>query len=247
MLGPGRSRRVALRVLALVGSLPGGGWLVSRGFGHRHPPRWLAGSVAGVAVRSRVGAVVPPGVARDAVRALPLLGAGVVEVGPVGPADVGVVREAAVGRRVPVVVRATGPEVVAALVRHVDAVRVGADPDVVHLRSPSTARAVDVLADPAKAVLAAPEVLVAAGPGWFARVVEAATPTRPAPSVRDVGRDPRRWPAWWWGALVGLGMIGAGLGAAAIALGPVLRRCSWRAIWRSWAPGRRSWTRRTRG
>ncbi len=222
LLGTGRSRRVALRTLAAVGSWPGGGWLVSRGFGHRHAPPRLAGSVAGVPVRSRLGAVVPPGAARDAVRALPLLGAGVVEVGPVGPAEVGVVREAVAGRRVPVVARATDAAVAAALSPCVDAVRVGADPDVVHLRSASTARAAAILADPAKAVLVTPEVLVEAGPGFLARVVEAATPTRPAPSVRDVGRDPRRWPAWWWGVLVGLGMIGAGLGAAVITLGPVL-------------------------
>ncbi|BAX99081.1 hypothetical protein MSTE_03783 [Mycobacteroides stephanolepidis] len=30
------------------------------------------------------------------------------------------------------------------------------------------------------------------------------------------------WPAWIWGALVGLGLIAAGIGAAAISLGPVL-------------------------
>ncbi|WP_053717607.1 hypothetical protein [Saccharothrix sp. NRRL B-16348] len=222
LLGTGRSRRVALRTLAVVGSCPGGGRLVSWGFGHRHPPARLAGEVAGVPVRNRLGAVVPPGVARDAVRALPLLGAGVVEVAPVGLSDVDVVREAVVGRRVPVIVRATDPAVVDALSPHVDAVRLGADPAVVHLASASTARAVDVLADPAKAVLVTPEVLVRAGPGFFARVTEAATPTAPAPSVRDVGLDPRRWPAWWWGVLVGLGMIVAGLGAAAITLGPVL-------------------------
>ncbi|MCE6997484.1 hypothetical protein LZG04_22175 [Saccharothrix sp. S26] len=222
LLGTSRSRRVALRALAVVGSSPGGGRAVSWVLGHRHAPSWLAGSVAGVAVRSRLGAVVPPEVAWAAVRALPLLGAGVVEVGPVGPADVRAVRVAARGRRVPVVVRATGPDVAGALSPHVDAVRVGADPDVVHLRATSPARAVDALADPAKVVLATPEVLVHAGPGWFSRVVEAATPTRPAPSVRDVGWDPRRWPAWWWGLLMGLGMVAAGLGAAAITLGPVL-------------------------
>ncbi|MCC8246555.1 hypothetical protein [Saccharothrix luteola] len=222
LLGTGRSRRVALRALAAVGSWPGGGRLVSWGFGHRHPPSRLAGAVAGVPVRTRLGAVVPPGVARDAVRALPLLGAGVVEVAPVGPADVDVVREAVAGRRVPVVVRATEQAVVDALSPHVDAVRVGADTDVVHLASASTARAAALLADPATAVLVTPEVLVRAGPGFFARVAEAATPTGPAPSPRDVGRDPRRWPAWWWGALVGLGMVVAGLGAAAITLGPVL-------------------------
>lgn len=70
-------------------------------------------------------------------------------------------------------------------------------------------------------VLATPAVLIAAGPGWFNRVTEAATPTSP-PSPQDGAADPRRWPGWIWAALVGLGLIVAGIGAAAIALGPVL-------------------------
>ncbi|MFC0070395.1 hypothetical protein ACFFQW_41860, partial [Umezawaea endophytica] len=133
--------------------------------------------------------------------------------------------EAAEGRRVPVVVHEVEPDAVAvvdALAGHVDAVRTEADPAALHVTSPLVAAAADALGDLAAAVLAAPAVLVAAGPGWFARVTEAATPTEPPPSVRDLGLDPRRWPAWWWGLLVGLGMAGAGLGAAAITLGPVL-------------------------
>jgi hypothetical protein len=178
-----------------------------------------------VSVRNRLGASVPPAVAWDAVRALPPLGAGLIEIAPVGLADVPVVRAAAAGRRVPVVVHATGADAAAvatALSPHVDAVRTEADPSVVHVTSSSVAAAVQALADGANAVLALPSVLVRAGPGWFARVTEAATPTHPPPSVRDVGWHPRRWPAWWWGLLVGVGMIGAGLGAAAITLGPVL-------------------------
>ena len=87
---------------------------------------------------------------------------------------------------------------------------------------PSVIAAAAAIEEPDAVVLARPAVLVAAGPGWFARVTEAATPTAPAPLLRDIGRDPRRWPAWWWALLVGLGMTGAGLGAAAITLGPVL-------------------------
>jgi hypothetical protein len=71
-------------------------------------------------------------------------------------------------------------------------------------------------------VLATPGVLVAAGPGWFQRIIEAETPTGAAPRLRDAGRDPRRWPAWFWGLLVAAGMIVAGFGAAIITLGPVL-------------------------
>ncbi|HWO60830.1 MAG TPA: hypothetical protein VNO31_12440 [Umezawaea sp.] len=224
LLGTRRSRLAALRALATVGSLPGGR-LIARGFGHQHPPPHLAGTVAGVPVRNRLGAVVPPGVARDAVRALPPLGAGFVEVAPVGLADVPAVREAAAGRRVPVVVHAVGPDaaaVVAALSPHVDAIRTGADPTGLRVTSPLVAPAADALADRAGAVLVTPSVLIEAGPGWFARVTEAATPAEPAPSVRDLGTNPLRWPAWWWGLLVGLGMIVAGLGAAGITLGPVL-------------------------
>jgi hypothetical protein len=225
LLGTRRSQRLALRALGALGSSPAGARLVTLVSGRRHVPPHLRGSVAGVAVRSRLGAVVPPGAARDAVRALPPLGAGLIEVAPVGLADVPVVREAARGRRVPVVARAAGPDaaaVVAALSPYVDAVSAESDPNVVRTTSPSVAAAVGVLADPAAVLLAAPRALIDAGPGWFGRVAEAATPTGPAPAARDVGRDPRRWPAWWWGLLVGLGMIGAGLGAAAITLGPVL-------------------------
>lgn len=225
LLGARRSRRVALRTLAVIGSLPGGGRLIAWGFGHRHPPPALAGSVAGVAVTARLGAVVPPEVARDVVRALPPLGAGLIVVAPVGLADVATVRKAAEGRRVPVLARAAGPdaaEVVRALSPDVDAVVTAADSGVVHVRSPSVAEAALALGDPRVTVVVTPGVLVKAGPGWFARVIEAATPTGPAVASRGVGRDPRRWPVWWWGLLLGIGMIVAGLGAAAITLGPVL-------------------------
>jgi hypothetical protein len=220
LLGTRRSQRTALRLTAAVGSLPGGGRLIAGMLGHRHPPAHLAGSVAGVPVRTRLGAVVPPSVARDAVRALPLLGAGMIWVTPVSLADVPAVRAAAVGRRVPLVVGSDAPDVAAALASDVDAISSVAGPNVVYVTSPLVAPAAEALADVGTAVLAAPSVLVEAGPGWFARVTEAATPT--STEERRVGRDPRRWPAWWWGLLTGLGMIVAGLGAAAITLGPVL-------------------------
>ncbi|TMR99893.1 hypothetical protein [Nonomuraea basaltis] len=223
LLGVRRSRRAALRVLAWTGSLPGGGWAVARLLGHRHPPAHLAGAVGGVPVRSRLGAAVPPAVARDAVRALPPIGAGLILVDPVGLADVPLVREAAAGRRAPVLVRTEDPAVAAALAPHVDAVLpAGGGPDIVRLVSPSADLAARTIANPAKAVLATPALLIEAGPGWFGRVMEAATPTAPAPSPRDAGRDPRRWPAWWWGLVTGAVIAVAGLVAAAVALGPVL-------------------------
>lgn len=141
---------------------------------------------------------------------------------PVCAADAETVREAAAGRSIPLVVRACDPETETALKPHVDGFTSDDDPHVVRVVDPSVPAAAAALDEPGAVVLAQPGVLVAAGPGWFARVTEAATPTAPAPWLGDVGRDPRRWPAWWWGLLVGLGMTGAGLGAAAITLGPVL-------------------------
>jgi hypothetical protein len=222
VLGERRAQRTALRLLASIGARPAGARLIARGFGHRHPPRRLAGELAGVPVRVRLGITVPPSLAHEVVRAMPPLGAGVVEVAPVSVADVETVREAAAGRAIPVVVRADGPEVEAALESHVDGFTGGDDPRLVRVADPSVTAAAAALDEPDAVVLARPAVLVAAGPGWFARVVEAATPTEPAPGLRDVGPDPRRWPAWCWALLVGLGMTVAGLGAAAITLGPVL-------------------------
>jgi hypothetical protein len=222
VLGLRRSQRTALRLLASIGSRPAGARFIARGFGHRHPPEQLAGDIAGVPVTVRIGISVPPSLARDTVRALSPLGAGVVEVAPVSAADVQTVREAAAGRSIPMVVHACDPEAEAALKLHVDGFTGSDDPRIIRVSDPSVTSAAATLDEPGAVVLARPAVLVAAGPGWFARVTEAATPTAPAPTLRDVGRDPRRWPAWWWALLVGLGMTGAGLGAAAITLGPVL-------------------------
>ncbi|MDT9689078.1 hypothetical protein Q5762_12140 [Streptomyces sp. P9(2023)] len=122
------------------------------------------------------------------------------------------------------VVRTADPAAEAALEPHVDGFTRADDPRVRHVSDASVTAAAATLDEPGAVVLARPGVLVEAGPGWFARVTEAATPTAPAPGLRDAGRDPRRWPAWVWALLVGLGMIGGGLGAAAITLGPVLLR-----------------------
>jgi hypothetical protein len=100
VLGRRRSQRAALRALATLTALPGGARLVAALAGHPRPP-------AGVA--TRLGAVVPVEAARDALRALPPLGAGVIELGPVGAADVALVRRAVAGRRCAVIARATEP------------------------------------------------------------------------------------------------------------------------------------------
>ncbi|GIH78089.1 hypothetical protein [Planobispora longispora] len=213
VLGRRRSQRAALRALATLTSLPGGAGFVAGMFDHSRPPADLA---------ARLGAVVPVAFARDAIRALPVQGAGVIEIGPVAPADVPLVRRAVAGRRCLVIVRASTPEVAARLAPHADRVVVGDAPDLVHLADPAVARAVEALADPDVTVLATPAALVAAGPGWFQRVIEAVTPTEPPAGLREIAPDPRRWPGWWWGLLVGLGMIVAGLGAALITIGPLL-------------------------
>ncbi|WP_330257397.1 hypothetical protein [Nocardia sp. NBC_00565] len=214
VVGERRAQRLALRLLGGLVALPGGGRVIARAFDHPElPAEWA----------ERFGATVPVEVARDAIRVLPVQGAGVVEVGPVGRDDVEKVRTAARERRCRVIALVTDAEVGVELESHVDEVIVGEPVDRRYLTEPDIAAAVTALADPVGMVLATPEVLIAAGPSWFNRVIEAAQPTAPPPpNLRDVPLDPRRWPAWCWGLLVGIGMIVAGIGAAAITLGPVL-------------------------
>lgn len=213
VLGRGRAHRAALHAIATLSSTRAGRGVVR--FLSHHPP-------VPDDLRGRFGAVVPVRHAADAVRALPALGAGVVEVGPVAAADVDAVRRAAEGRTCTLVVRAADDAAAHACAPFADRVVVGPVPGHVHLDDPAPAAALDALADPGSTVLATPALLVRSGPGWFQRVVEAGTPTGSPAPLRSVGRDPRRWPAWLWGLLVGLGMVGAGLGAALITLGPLL-------------------------
>ncbi|WP_067548410.1 hypothetical protein [Nocardia crassostreae] len=214
VVGELRAQLGALRFLSVLIGLPKGGAVVRRVFDHPEgPPEWAG----------RFGIAVPVGVARDAVRVMPVQGASIVEIGPVTAEDVEVVREAARGRECRVAARVDDPAVGALLGDAVDEVVVGERADRIHLSEPDIANAVAALRDPATTVLAEPTVLVAAGPSWFQRVIEAAAVTEPgAPGLWDVGFDPRRWPGWFWGLLVGAGMIVAGLGAGAITLGPVL-------------------------
>jgi hypothetical protein len=213
VLGERRTRALALRVLALiVVSAAGRRWIP---WVFDHPP--VPASWEG-----RFGASVPVSVARESIAALPVQGASIIEVGPVKIVDVEAVRRAAVHRTCRVIARVEGLDVAEAVAPHVDGVHVGEAPDTIRLTDPDVDDALSALAGPSATVLATPAVLVAAGPGWFNRVIEAAVPTSPAPGLRDVPANPRRWPAWFWGILVGAGMIVAGLGAAGITLGPVL-------------------------
>lgn len=213
VLGERRTRVWAMKILAAVVTRAGGRRWIPRVFDHRPVPlQW----------QGRFGATVPPSIAREAIAVLPVQGAGVIEIGPVDTADIDTVRQATADRRCRVIAVATSPEVAVAVTPYVDAVSVAGDGGVVRLTESAIDVVLGLLADPSMTVLATPAVLIAAGPGWFNRVIEAAAPTSAPKALRDIGFDPRRWPAWIWGALVGLGLIVAGIGAAAIALGPVL-------------------------
>ncbi len=213
VLGERRAHTLALRLLAM---------LVTRLGGHRWIPRLFDHPPVPAELRGRFGASVPLSIARDAVAVLPVQGASIVEIGPLRSGDAATVRRATADRRCTVVAVAETAQAAEAVAPYVDAVTDGCDPHTVRLTGPGIDAALDALADPSATVLARPAVLIAAGPGWCNRVIEAATPTSPPPRLRDAGADPRRWPAWMWGVLVGAGLIVAGVGAAAIALGPVL-------------------------
>jgi hypothetical protein len=213
VIGERRTQRWALRFLATLVEAGGYRW-IPRVFDHPPvPPEWAG----------RFGAVVPPSVARDAVLVLPVQGATIIEIAPVTAADVATVRRAAFGRRCHVVARAESAEVAGLLTADVDEVAIGTTVQNQYLTDPDIAAAVTALQDSSAVVLARPAVLLATGPGWFNRVIEAASQTsiRP-PGLADVGLNPFRWPGWLWGVLAGLGLMVAGIGAGAIALGPVL-------------------------
>jgi hypothetical protein len=213
VLGEHRTQRWALRFLAMLVEAGGYRW-IPKVFNHPPvPPEWIG----------RFGAVVPPSVARDAVLVLPVQGAGIIEIAPVTAADVEAVRRAATGRRCRVVARVDSTEVADLLATDVDQVVVGAAGEDRYLSDPDVTTAVAALQDPDAIVLARPSVLLATGPGWFNRVIEAASQTSaPPPSLADAGLNPFRWPGWLWGVLAGLGLMVAGAGAGAITLGPVL-------------------------
>jgi hypothetical protein len=213
VFGRRRTHVLALRLLAALIRYCGGRHWIPVVFDHPAlPPGWA----------HRFGASVPPRVARDAVTVLPVQGAAVVEINPVALADVAVVRHATAGRRCRVVAVVSDDETRTAVAPFVDAVTTGTPPNVHRLHDPAVAGALHALEDASATVLATPELLTAAGPGWFSRVIEAATTTVAPQRLRDVGYEPLRWPGWVWAALVATGLIVAGIGAAAITLGPVL-------------------------
>lgn len=78
-----RAHRTVLRVLRLVGMLPGGRWLLSRAWAVRHPA--LEREVFGIRFRNPVGIAAGFDRDADAFRELTALGFGFVEVGTVTP------------------------------------------------------------------------------------------------------------------------------------------------------------------
>lgn len=213
LLGKRRTQIVALRFLAVLIRRLGGRRWIPIVFDHPDPNPAFSG---------RLGISVPPWIARDVATVLPVQGASVIEINPVTSADCELVRAAARGRHCRLTAVADTAETRGAIAPAVDAVTVGPPAGIVRFTTPDIGSALAALDDPAATVLADPAVLIAAGPAWFNRVIEAATPTRPPETLGEVPRDLRRWPGWLWAGLVGIGLIVAGVGAAAITLGPVL-------------------------
>jgi hypothetical protein len=195
LLGVRRSRLAALGLVAALTRIPGGRWVVA-GLGHTAPPAEAAGWVAGVPVVARVGASVGPGVGRNALRALPALGAGLVEV----------------GSRIYVGETELSPDAV--VLRNASAAQVKADgrPVIATTSVASPGFAAGLIEAGAAAVLITTEGLIESGPGWFHRATMAYVGKMPAARGRT----------WFAGLALGAGMIAGGIGAAIVALGPVL-------------------------
>jgi hypothetical protein len=276
LLGVHRSRRAALGLVAAVATFPGGRWLVA-GLGHTSPPPEAATTFSGVRFTSSVGATVGIHAARNAARAFPALGAGLLEIGPIISDSIGEARRVFDGNNGPIALRVAAadapsivealgsraalvvldftegaaglemlnriralttapvfaglePGLVVALPDGVGAVIRHASPQDVKLaRAPnrsviattanaSPAYAASLLGAGAEMVLATTAALIDAGPGWFHR----ATIARLARARLDSPiTSTSRWP-WLAGVALGLGMIGGGIGAAVVAVGPVL-------------------------
>jgi len=210
LLGVRRSRLAALGLVAALTRLPGGRWVVA-GLGHTAAPAEAAGRIAGIECIARVGASVGPGVARDAIRALPALGAGLVEIGSVETGRRIVIGDTELLSEVGVVVRN-------ASVAQVEQASADGRTVIATTSVASPSYAADLIEAGAAAVLITSAGLIEAGPGWFHRATMAYLARMPG--YRSAA--PPRGRAWMAGLALGLGMIAGGLGAAVVALGPVL-------------------------
>jgi hypothetical protein len=104
VLGLRGSQRAAVALLAQVATLPGGRLLAS-GLGHTSPPPEARTAVSGVACPSPCGASVGVEMAAGCLRALPPLGAGLIEIGPLGAAELAALRLPLKRRSSPVAIR----------------------------------------------------------------------------------------------------------------------------------------------
>jgi hypothetical protein len=104
VLGESRSRRTALGLVAWIAGLPGGRGIVA-GLGHTTPPLEAGIRVEGIRCVSPTGASVGLLPAGAALAALPALGAGLIEMGPVTPESIAEARRALERARGPVAVR----------------------------------------------------------------------------------------------------------------------------------------------
>ena len=239
LLGERRSRRAAIGLVGALARVGPGRWLIT-GLGHTAPPPGAETMVAGVTCAAAVGASVGLAAAADAVAAMPALGAGLVEIGPVSVASVERARRVLDQARVPVMLRVDAADD-AAVKKAIGSHRALVDLDgsgvvirnataaqvrqaaalgkavVTTTDDPSPATAAALLAAGAAMVLATTECLIDAGPGWFHRSTLAYLAGRRG---RHVDRQPRL--PWLAGLGLGLGMIAGGLGEALVALGPVL-------------------------
>ncbi len=238
VLGKRLSRRLAIWLVGALAQVRAGRWLVI-GLGHTAPPPDAGTIVSGLRCATAVGASTGMAVAADAVRAMPALGAGLVEIGPVTPATVEHARKILDRALVPVILR-IDPDDLSAVVHAVgshpslvslddpvlrnataDRVRQAAatcDTVVATTSEPSPTYAAELIAAGAAMVLATTDCLVEAGPGWFHRSTLAYVARRRS----HHSRQPAPALPWMAGVGLGLGMVVGGLGAAAVALGPVL-------------------------
>ena len=111
VLGVEGSRRAAIRFLGILARLPGGLTVISS-LGHTAPPPEAGGTVAGITCPSRIGVSVGVSVAADVVDAMPALGAGIIEVGPVEPSAINAVSRLLQSAPVPVALRVSAVDAV---------------------------------------------------------------------------------------------------------------------------------------
>ena len=162
--------------------------------GGTRPPAGAARTVDGLSLRSPVVVRIGPAHVEHALRVLPLLGAGLIEVSTALPDGL--------SSDIPVLSLAQTPPL-----------------DAVDVASPD--QAVAAVRAGARLVRVHGGQLAADGPGLIARITEAIVALSPA-AAPAVSFDPRRWPGWMWALLNGVGLICGGIGAAVITLGPVL-------------------------